>query len=253
VTFEISDEQRRSFATDGYIVMPGLVPRSNVDEALRAINHWLGEHVGSETHEPREDAAIHGLLRGTRAIEAATSLVGAPLVTWGLPQIALRFPVRKTDGEEHGPTHIDGVPVPGTGLPVGEKRLFGFTVLAGIFLSDVVEPGQGNFTAWPGTHQQVADWLREHGAELDDPDELLNTTLPQIAETQGPGVPVIARAGDVLLAHYLLLHAIGTNESPHIRYAVFFRLERDGHDAFGDRAYTDVWAEWDAMATESAT
>ena len=58
---------------------------------------------------------------------------------------------------------------------------------------------------------------------------------------------MIAQAGDLLLAHYLLLHAIGVNEGPNVRYAVFFRLEREDHDGFGDRAYTDVWAEWDAM------
>ena len=42
--------------------------------------------------------------------------------------------------------------------------------------------------------------------------------------------PVLARAGDIVLSHYQLAHAAGPNTSPHVRYAVYFRLKRKGHD-----------------------
>ena len=39
-------------------------------------------------------------------------------------------------------------------------------------------------------------------------------------------VPVTGRAGDAVLCHYQLAHTAGPNTSPHIRYAVYFRLEQ---------------------------
>ena len=45
----------------------------------------------------------------------------------------------------------------------------------------------------------------------------------------GPPRPVLARAGDALLAHYQLAHGIAPNLGPHIRYAAFFRLFHRRH------------------------
>ena len=42
---------------------------------------------------------------------------------------------------------------------------------------------------------------------------------------------MVGRAGDLLLAHYLLGHNIGGNTSGVTREAVYFRLRREGHRA----------------------
>jgi hypothetical protein len=39
----------------------------------------------------------------------------------------------------------------------------------------------------------------------------------------------LGRAGDVLLAHYLLGHNIGGNTTAVRREVIYFRLRRDGH------------------------
>ena len=196
MAFAFNPEQRQSFTDEGYLIVPRAIPGRRVDDALQAINHSVGEaydsarlgdhRANSDTPDLRTDPAIEQLLRSTQVIEAATELVGASLSVWGLPQVALRFPVREPPGEPHGPAHIDGVPVAGAGLPVGGRRLFGFTILAGVFLSDVSSPKHGNFTVWPGTHRMVAEWLRTHGPELEDPDEFLHSDLPESLKPADP-------------------------------------------------------------------
>jgi hypothetical protein len=159
--------------SDGYLVVPGAVARTSRQAALRAVNHAIGEAYehpssaesadGSDRPDLRGDATISALLRSTSVLEAAAALVGAPLEPWGLPQIALRFPARDRAREPHGPVHIDGVPVPGAGLPIGGKRLFGFTILAGIFLSNVEEAGHGAGTPQSRrlTSPEIASMLAE--------------------------------------------------------------------------------------------
>jgi hypothetical protein len=58
---------------------------------------------------------------------------------------------------------------------------------------------------------------------------------------------VTARAGDAVLAHYQLGHGIAGNASPHIRYAVFFRLWHVDHDSVRMECMTDIWREWAGM------
>jgi ectoine hydroxylase-related dioxygenase (phytanoyl-CoA dioxygenase family) len=58
---------------------------------------------------------------------------------------------------------------------------------------------------------------------------------------------VTGRAGDAVLSHYQLGHAGGPNTSPHVRYAVYFRLKRKGHDRQKWECLTDVWREWPGL------
>jgi hypothetical protein len=56
------------------------------------------------------------------------------------------------------------------------------------------------------------------------------------------------RAGDAVLSHYQIGHGIAANAGPNIRYAIYFRLTRRGHDAVRTDVMTDIWREWDGMA-----
>jgi hypothetical protein len=58
---------------------------------------------------------------------------------------------------------------------------------------------------------------------------------------------LIARAGDALLAHYLLVHGVSPNLGPQIRYAVFFRLFHDEHDPAAISALGDLWRSWPGL------
>ena len=118
-----------------------------------------------------------------------------------------------------------------TGVPKGEIR--NFTMLVGIYLSDVPNPYAGNFTVWPATHRAFERYFREHGAEA------LLAGMPPI-DLPRPR-QITGAAGDIILAHYQIAHTAAPNVSPHTRYAVFFRLRHVDHPSFRPEAMTDIW------------
>jgi ectoine hydroxylase-related dioxygenase (phytanoyl-CoA dioxygenase family) len=243
----LDGEQRRALRDDGYVLLPGLVPRDLVEAALRAINHSLGnEGLPKEllpgfrartfTPELTVSPAILDLFRRSPLAAVAEAAIGPGKVM--LPsegQIALRFPTRE-QGQRAVP-HIDGISSPGNGVPPG--TLYHFTALAGVFLSDVTEPDRGNLTVWPGSHLLLAAHLRREGTQS-VVDRYPDLPLP-------PPRPIQARAGDAILAHYQLAHGIAPNLGPHVRYAVFFRLFHGDHATLGTRPLVEPWLEWETL------
>jgi hypothetical protein len=201
-------EQQRALIDDGYLILPGAIPRARIDRALRAINQSLGEQgidkgqiwtLRAQTFCPELVAhdAILDLYRDTPLEALAQAAIGAGMV-----------------------------PRPSTGQ----------IALAGVFLSDVAAPFQGNFTVWPGTHRALAARFATHGI-----DELLRG-FPPIPMPEAR--QLTARAGDAILAHYQLAHGAAPNVSPHVRYAAFFRLAHQNHDASSPETMVDLWREW---------
>jgi len=248
-TRALTRSEKDSLRERGYAVLPGLVPRERVDAAVRAINASLGRGLRPEDvprfratsfcPELQKADVILDLFRETPASAAAASLVGGDgleRVTTG--QIALSFPTDKGARPPH--PHLDGLYTPDNGVPAGS--VLSFTMLAGIVLSDVTTPDAGNLVVWPGSHRRLEDYFRARG-----PKSLL-AGMPDI-DLESPE-PVLARAGDVVLCHYQLAHAAGFNTSPHVRYAVYFRLKRKGHDRQRWECLTDVWREWPGLRTE---
>lgn len=239
--------QRDSLRDRGYVVLPGAVPQARYEAALRAINTSLGRGLRPEDvaqfrarsfcPELQKTDVILDLFRNSAASRTAASLVGSDgleRVTTG--QIALSFP---TDGApKTPPPHLDGMYTPDNGVPAGS--VLSFTMLAGIVLSDVTTPDSGNLVVWPGSHRVLEGYFRGRG-----PKSLL-AGMPEV--DLGRPEPVLARAGDVVLSHYQLAHAAGPNTSPHVRYAVYFRLKRKGHDRWKWECLTDVWREWPGLS-----
>jgi hypothetical protein len=252
---ELSDAQRAGFARDGYVVIPGIADRAHIDTALQLLNSWLFGGFDStqrityyaQTFAPElaADPRILGLLTETGALALAAQLVGRPIVMPDRAQIALRFPVPPGRPPFVAGAHVDGVPTEFNGVP-SDGHIHGFTVLAGILLSDLSGPDQGNVTVWPRTHLAMADWFAEHGTEVTDPGAFDRATEEVAAATSEP-VALTGRAGDLLLAHHLLAHANGAHTGPNVRYEVFYRLSTDVRDDLGDAVLTDPWAEWAAF------
>lgn len=246
----LNPEACRQLARDGYLRLPGAVPVAAVEEALRAINRALSHgmdpslmwqyHAQSFVPELRRSPAITNLYADSTARPALEAMLGAgtiePVVDG---QIALRFP---TETERPMPRmgHIDGLADPRghNGVPVG--TIDSFTALVGVLLSDCPAAGVGNFTVWPGTHRAHAAYLAAHGAQA------LLQGLPPIP--QPAAVPIVGRAGDAVLAHYLLGHGVGPHHGPHIRYMVFFRIRTVGHAARQAAALSDCFLEWPGLA-----
>jgi len=240
--------QKDSLRERGYVVLPALVPRERHEAALRAINASLGRGLAPEDvprmraqsfcPELQKADVILDLFRATAASAVAASLVGKEgLERVTTAQIALSFPSDSDPGARPHP-HLDGMYTPDNGVPAGS--VLSFTMLAGIVLSDVETPDAGNLVVWPGSHQVLERYFRTQG-----PKSLLSG-MPTV--DLGRPEPVHARAGDVVLCHYQLAHAAGPNTSPHVRYAVYFRLKRKGHDRLKWESLTDVWREWPGIS-----
>jgi len=244
---ELTQAQKRALFQEGYVVLPGVVPRAAVDAALHTINRSLGDQgmapekltqFRSQSYCPEAQGspAISGLFNDTPLRSVSESLIGAGKVR---PvrggQIALRFP--NSEAPRAPGAHIDGMYSPTNGVPQG--TIANFTALAGVFLSDVPGADAGNFTVWPGSHRLHEAYFREQG-----PQSLLQG-MPKVAMPEPR--QITARAGDAVLCHYLLGHGVAGNASPHVRYAIFFRLTHADHDAVKWESMTDMWLEWPGM------
>lgn len=243
---ELNSRQKQEIADKGYVQVPGVVPPLMVAEALRAINHSVGQGMNvadmnrfraqSYCPEIQNTPPITDLLKKTPAWDLAESVIGPGRIKPpGGGQIALRFPSRDEPGRA-GP-HLDGMYSPTNGVPEG--TIGNFTMLLGILLSDVPAPLMGNLHVWPGTHRLYEEYFQEHG-----PQSLLQGMPPVEMPTPEP---VTGHAGDVVLVHYQVAHGVGPNVSPHTRYMVFFRLSHVDHAELHWECMTDIWREWEGM------
>jgi hypothetical protein len=241
---QLSFVQKRQFFEQGFLLIPGVVPRVMVDAALRAINHSVGEGMAPDEmpimraqtycREITQTPVISDLINGTPAFSLAESALEAGRVR---PvkggQIALRFPSLQDPPGVPRP-HVDGKYSPNNG--VQEGTISNFTMLAGVLLSDLNGPNCGNFTVWPGTHLLFEKYWRENGAES------LLQGMPKVAMPEP--LQITGKAGDLVLAHWATAHGVAPNVSPHVRYACFFRLKHEDHDSHALQTMTDIWMDW---------
>lgn len=179
--------------------------------------------------------ALIALLTGSPAWYLAESLTGPGTleVPWQV-QVALNIP---PFSHRPGGHHLDGFP------PEADGRPGTFTLLAGVLMSDQLDQDAGNLWVWPGTHVTHAEYFCEHGPEA----FFTAAGYPPIRLPES--VQIRGRAGDLLLAHYLLGHNIGGDTSGRVRRAVYFRLKRRGHDPRWRESLRDPWLDYDAVRT----
>jgi ectoine hydroxylase-related dioxygenase (phytanoyl-CoA dioxygenase family) len=255
----LTQEQRRSFVRDGYVVVRDVVSAELRAPALRAINIALGSaraerianyvFAGHENCDPLQHAPeLLDLLTESPAFSLAEQLTEAGnLSADSCCQLATRFP-DPGEGSWFPTPHVDGIPNRTNGLVAGQ--LYPFSVLVGVFLSDVLVPESGNFVVFPGGHRVVEDYARDHpdGWFDDDgygpPEGIPPLLLDRPTE-------IIARAGDVILTHHQLPHSVAANRSPHIRYAVYYRLvHREVRSDWSQ--FQDLWRCHPALADDAS-
>ena len=164
-----------------------------------------------------------GSMRSLRLAGAATLEI-----PWQV-QIALNIPPYP---HRPGIPHIDA----GNPEPTTEPVNGTFTLLAGILMTDQLTENSGNLWVWPGTHLSHAAYFRDHGPQLFCAYPPID--LPEPEQVKG-------RAGDLLLAHYLLGHNIGANyESEQARRALYFRISAKDHASHRDEFLRDPWLDY---------
>ncbi|MCR6488755.1 phytanoyl-CoA dioxygenase family protein [Amycolatopsis sp. OK19-0408] len=233
---KLTREQLLEFAERGYIVIPDVVPPEILAKANEAVDKQLKSHPPKDGHAGphfmfpmwEEEPDLAALLRDTEAFTLAEELTGdgAMEYPWQT-QIAMTFPPYIDD---RGMPHIDG----GMRRKADEPPRT-FTMLAGFFLTDQDGDDSGNLYAWPGTHRQHAEYFRKVG-----PDAF--TSYPDIELPEREQVR--AKAGDLLLKHYMVGHNVGSNTSDSTRRTIYFRLKVRGHDANWREIIQDPWHDF---------
>lgn len=273
--FELTDEMKREFAREGFIVLPGLVAPELVNTALQAINAQLG--AGSNAWQTDDEdggmrlggnvgrsTPISDLLYRSPAHGVAEQLLGKTNRPAG-GQVALRFPCAPNDAaamareKRDEQWHIDGMNK--------QSHMSPFDILMGVALSDQPEEGYGNLGVWPGSHLPIHEAVkrqrakrataeREKEGELDD--ESIDGSVggaedPWLGErpklSSWPMLHVKAGAGSIVLAHQKLAHRITFNKSPHVRYQIYFRLSADRRNAHAPLG--GVWDNFRGLAQDA--
>lgn len=242
---ELTPEQIGHFAEYGYVVIPGVVPEDLVQAASARIDEIVAadppapETRGNHFYFPRivDEPALGAPLLATPAFGLADALAGAGTLEapWQV-QIALNIPPFP---HRPGRPHIDA----SNAEPVDAPIRTTFTLLAGILMSDQAEEDSGNLWIWPGTHLAHAAYFRERGPQA-------YCAYPDI-DLPEP-VQLVGRAGDLLLAHYLLGHNIGGNTSQATRRALYFRISKRGHEDHRAEFLQDVWLDYDPVRSRPA-
>ncbi|MCY0875624.1 MAG: phytanoyl-CoA dioxygenase family protein [Firmicutes bacterium] len=244
----LSIGQKQQMYDNGFIKVSGAIAPLMIDNALRAINHSIGQgmkaedvstmRVQSYAKELQATPVITDLFNRTPVVSLLESLIGEGNVRPARgAQIALRFPEMKDPpGRPH--PHLDGMHSPNNGVPKGVIQ--NFTVLVGVYLSAARQDNAGSLTVWPGTHHAYERYFQEHGAEA------LLDGMPKVEMPKPQQLQV--EPGDVVLAHYQLAHGTAPNVSAQVRYALYFRVT---HPAF-DRDHwqepmKDIWMHWPGM------
>jgi hypothetical protein len=238
----LDQQQKQSFGEQGYVVVPQAVPRPLIDAARREVESRAtlepppAGHLGPYSYflAGAPPDTLRALLFGSPALPAAESLI-EPGKFEAPDHVQISLNVPPYDHRPGGP-HIDGLTPP---EPSGRPGTF--TLLAGIFLTDQAAEQMGNLWVWPGSHRAAAAYFREHG-----PDSLLSSVPYPRVELSEPR-QVVGRAGDLLLAHYLLGHNIGGNTAGVTREAVYFRLRREGHRERWREFVQDPFLEFEAV------
>jgi hypothetical protein len=234
----LSDAQISEFAERGYIVIPQVVPAGILGRAAQRIDALVdADPPAADTRGPhfywleaKEEPDLIAPLTGSPAFGFAADLAGRDTldVPWQV-QVALNIP---PFSHRPGIPHIDT----SNPEPVDAPAFSTFTLLAGILLTDQLTENSGNLWVWPGTHLTHAAYFREHGPRKFCAYPPIDLPAPQ---------QVTGRAGDLLLAHYLLGHNIGGNfESAQTRRALYFRISDADHASHQEEFLQDAWLDY---------
>ncbi|MDE3207118.1 MAG: phytanoyl-CoA dioxygenase family protein [Acidobacteriota bacterium] len=242
----LTAEQVAAFARDGFLVIPGVVPDhllsaadAEIDQLLRSDpppDRKVGPHFYflGPSQLPAADAA----LRRSGALAVAEQLVSPHRLDHAFDHIQVALNIPPYPHRPGGP-HIDG-------HRPEQDRPDSFTMLAAVFLADESAPDSGNLWVWPGSHLAHQEIFAERGTRallavsghtlsLDDPPPL------------GKPRPVLARRGDLLLAHFLLGHNIGGNVTERTRRILYYRLSCPAHHERWEDTFRNAFREYPAV------
>lgn len=243
----LRDDELRAFARNGYIVVSGAVAEPDLIHLDAEVDDLVArkpppaDKVGFHHYfeHPSSLPTSDRVLRESGVLSLAAELVVPLTIDLAFDHIQIATSIHGWDHEPGG-GHIDGY---GTD---GQTKPDTFTLLAGVYLGDESEAGRGNLWVWPGSHLGHEQLFREQGVDalMDGQSMGGHACLLDGAPDFGPGQPVLARRGDVLLAHYLLAHNQSGNMWNPLRRIIYYRLAAAGHRERWTHTQTDALLEY---------
>jgi hypothetical protein len=241
----LTGECLRRFASDGYLILRGVVPEPllaaadpEIDELIAGTTPDEGDcRPGQSTwfaarqRLPRCD----DVLRSSAALAIAHELVSPNVLEHAFDHIQVAITVPPWSHIPGGP-HIDG-------HGPGQDPPFSFTMLAGVLLTDQRETPSGNLWVWPGSHLDHQRLFRERGTKILQRTNGHATQLRPPLELRPP-LPITGGRGDLVLAHFLLGHNKGGNTAEHVRRTIYYRLAVSGHAPRWEQTFLDAWTEY---------
>lgn len=258
----LTPEQARSFARNGFVVLPGLVPASTCAHLVERTwsllpSHWRRDdpsswrgdvadscHVGSldqrcglikfQLKDLGDDPAVVAAFQSPSPVhDAAFDLIGTPLHRIRVRGLYAIAPAEHPDRLPRVPSpHVEGHAAQIVGL---------------CYLDDVC-PGGGGLLVWPGSHRELYpafDSKLDHAVDGSFASRVAR--LRRFAPLELPG-----GRGDVLLTHHRLLHSPSVNRSTRIRFAFLCDYLRLGHELLcRQRPGPDLWEDWPGLVART--
>ena len=220
-TAHLTQEQVEQFVNDGFVVVPGLIDPDRVHAGLKELKDKASIVPDKSTTWPKDKSGMHVGQEGiafdrsvciSPQMEAVVQELTGSAVTCerGLGPI-LRFPQPGSKQFEPGGAHIDGTRQ-GNGITMYPTH---FHLLVMGYLTDTNEH-DGAFTVWPGSPRQVFEWAYCNDMDLGEKWRTTGSTGAPDIPFNDP-IPVVAKAGDVAICHYLMVHASSANRGDHVR------------------------------------
>jgi hypothetical protein len=233
------------FVRDGFAVFPRLIAPDAITAVRTRIDADLRDNYDPARQSEYDARSFCPTLRGSPQIMSLfhhvevrrriDALIGMDRVGFDGGQIAIRRAHNVKRPQPPVP-HIDGIQTPTN--EQSSVELNPFSLLVGVFLSDVPTQFAGNFTVWPGSHHLIEAYFRQRGSRA------MREDMPQVALPKPQ--QLLCSAGDVVFCHYQLAHAAAVNTEDFDRYAVFFRVWH--HDLTLREArwqhLTNIWTDW---------
>jgi hypothetical protein len=243
---QLTDTEKAGFKRDGLIIRRGIVAPELIAPATALIDSWYREQMDPDriadytqrTFAPHlgNHPALLNLLHASGAIGLAAGLLGeiSPVTT---AQIQIRIPeLDLPRAQPDKAMHVDGVSCPH--LDPDELRTF--SLLVGIPLCDINDPRGGALHYRLGGHLTMSKWFNSQWSL-----GITEQTPPEVdADT---GTPFLGSAGDVLLMHHLVPHAVGRNDTATPRVIAYFRLSHPHHASRRLQALSDPWLDFPTL------
>lgn len=219
--------------TDGYAIIPGVFSSEKMTELDQDIKKTPLLNPGGH----------HGWKKGTTFNTTAIayfSEIVAQLNTLLAKKAAAPKTIRvvtatkKFSGENK---YILDPHVDGKGC---EEQCFEiYDAIVGICLTDVQKSDCGNLVVWPGSHKRIQEKLRQTPSS-----EIANRVLKKKFSEQGDGETLYWNAGDIVICHTYMWHAVQPNRCDIDRIMLYGRLNPDPLEEDGEVDPTRIVDPW---------